>query len=523
MKAISVNVTKKSTICEFVTLDGDSLTIDRLIKVVRCMAPVCLAEDAKTRMRASRRLIEEKVASNQAVYGVTTGFGDFSKVKISSEKLLKLQVNLIRSHAVGVGEFAADEIVRATMLLRINALAKGCSGVRVELVETLIDMLNKNVLPHIPCQGSVGASGDLAPLSHIALGLIGEGEVSYNGKIKNATTAMKQAGIIPATLEMKEGLALINGVQFMTAIGALACFDAYKLAKHADIAGAMSTDAMKGTVSSADKRIQKVRAFKGQGDSAKNIRNLLEGSEILASHTNCDMIQDSYSIRCIPQVHGASRDTIDYVKGIIEIEMNSATDNPLIFANDGDILSGGNFHGQPVALAMDFLGIALAELANISERRIAKLVDKSLSNGLPPFLTGKGGLNSGFMIVQYTAASLVSENKTLAHPASVDSIPTSASQEDHVSMGTIGARHCRKILKNAQQVIGIELLCAAQGVDFRRPLKSSSPIERAHAIIRKNIPKLVTDRIIYTDLVKIKELVENNNILEAVEYIIKLC
>lgn len=498
-------------------LDGKSLQIEQLIKVARESEKVRLSESSKKAIKLARALVEKKLQSDEVIYGVTTGFGEFSRVKVSLSKVRDLQQNIIRSHVTGVGDFLPEEVVRAMMLLRINTLAHGHSGVRLKVVETFIEMLNKNILPLVPEKGSVGSSGDLAPLAHIALGLIGEGEVMFEGKRQLAEKVLAQAKIQPMKLEAKEGLALVNGTQLMTALGALVVYDAESLAKHADIVAAMSTDVMRGTIRHAHPGVHQLRPFVGQKLVAENIWKLMRKSKILESHKGCGQVQDAYSMRCVPQVHGASRDTIVYARQMVEIEMNSVTDNPLIFPEEDDILNGGNFHGQPVALVMDFLGIALAEYANIAERRIARLVDCHLSEGLPPFLVKNGGVNSGMMIAQYTAASLVSENKVLAHPASVDSIPTSANKEDHVSMGTIGARKCREILKNTVNVIAIELMCAAQALDFRRPLKSSKGLEVVFKVVRKSVPKLIKDRVLYYDIVKIQQLLERREVLRAVE------
>jgi len=501
-----------------IIIDGENLTIEDVVSVARHGNLVELSKNAIEKIKKSRKVVENFVSQEKTVYGVTTGFGEFKNVFISKEQTRELQENLIRSHSVGVGNPLPEEIVRATMLLRANSLAKGYSGVRVEIIETLCQMLNKKVHPVIPEKGSVGASGDLAPLSHMALVLMGEGEVFYNGKRMKGKEALKLAGIKPVTLSSKEGLALNNGTAVMTAIAVLTLYDAENVLKCADIAAAMTLEALLGIDKAFDERIHKLRPHLGQIKCAENIRKLIKNSEIL-SHNNHKKVQDAYSLRCIPQVHGASRDAINYVRKVLEIEINSVTDNPLIFTNPPEALSGGNFHGQPIAIAMDLLGIALAEIADISERRIARILDPHLNEGLPAFLIpkNKGGLNSGYMIAQYTAAALVSENKVLSHPASVDSIPTSANQEDHVSMGTIAARKAREILKNAENVIAIEILCAAQGMDFRLPLKGGQGTRIAHEYIRKHIPHLNKDRILYPEINKVRELIHNGDLVKRVE------
>jgi histidine ammonia-lyase len=464
---------------------------------------------------------------------VTTGFGEFSNVRVRREDIEQLQENLIFSHAAGAGDPLPAEIVRAMMVLRVNALAKGYSGIRLSTVELLMEMLNHNIVPIIPSQGSVGASGDLVQLAHLVLAMMGKGKVRVKGKgrskkweVVDSTTALQRNKLQPVKLTAKEGLALINGTQMMTAYAALAVHQAKRLAKIADIASAISVETLRGSDTAYDERIHQLRPYKGQLAVAKNLRRLMRNSELRESHRRNDTrVQDAYSIRCIPQVHGASRDAIDYVYDKVSIEINSANDNPLIFPKDGIHLEGGNFHGQPMALAMDFLAIALSELANISERRIERLVNGSLS-GLPRFLTPNGGLNSGLMIAQYTAASLVSENKVLAHPASVDSIPTSANQEDHNSMGSISAQKAWRVLKNTQTVLAIELLCACQGMDFARalerskPLKSGAGTEAAYRFVRRHIKHLDQDRVLYDDIQKALGLIENESVLNTVERII---
>ncbi|MHA1653039.1 MAG: histidine ammonia-lyase [Candidatus Thorarchaeota archaeon] len=499
-----------------VTIDGESLTIEDVVRVARHGEDVTLTDDARMKIEKSRQVIEAAIREGRTVYGVNTGFGDLANVSIAASDVADLQVNLIRSHSVGVGEPFPEEVVRGMMLLRANALAKGFSGVRLEVVETLLRMLNRGVVPVVPQQGSVGSSGDLAPLAHMVLVMIGEGEAFLEGKRMDGAEAMRRADIPLVVLQAKEGVALINGTQPMTAVGVLAIHDALRLVSDATVAGAMSLEALRGTRAAYDARIHAVRPHEGQVDAARALLSILADSEINRSHADCGKVQDAYSLRCFPQVLGASIDAIRYVSSVLEVEINAATDNPLVFPDDGTVVSGGNFHGQPVALAMDFLSIALSEIANIAERRINRLVDPKLS-GLPPFLTRNSGLQSGMMIAQYTAASLVSENKVLAHPASVDSIPTSAEQEDHVSMGTIAARKARQILENVKNVVAIEYLCAAQGLDLLAPLRPSEALERAHALIRTMVPELTDDRPLYSDIVKIRQLMDCGEIVSAVE------
>lgn len=497
-----------------VILDGDSLTIQDVVAVARQHKPVAVSPAGLAKLERARAMVDRFIAEDKVVYGLTTGFGKFSTVTISKEQTEELQENLIISHAVGVGEPFPEEIVRAMMLLRANALTKGHSGARPVVVATLLEMLNKGVHPVIPEKGSLGASGDLAPLSHMVLVLIGKGEAFYNGERMPGAAAMTKAGIQAVKLKAKEGLALINGTQAMTAVGALAYHDAVGLAKLADVAAAMSVEALEGITPAFDPQVHAVRPHPGQIQAAANLRRLLAGSEIIGGATH-GRVQDAYALRCTPQVHGASRDALEYVRRAVETEINSVTDNPILFPETGEVISGGNFHGQPMALAFDFLGIAAAELANISERRTERLVNPALSNGLPAFLCQNGGLNSGFMICQYSAASLVSENKVLAHPASVDSIPSSANQEDHVSMGTIAARKARSIVENAANVLAIELLCAAQGIDLRggKPGRGSGAGYRA---VRKAVSFMERDREIWPDMRAVEKLARNGGILQEV-------
>jgi histidine ammonia-lyase len=501
-----------------VYVDGESLTIEDVIKVSRQDYKIQLTKDTIKKIKQARKVVDEFVENEKVVYGITTGFGKFSDVAISKEETKGLQKNLIMSHACGVGNHFHEEISRAIMLLRINALAKGFSGIRLSTLDTLINMLNKGVHPLIPEKGSLGASGDLAPLSHMVLVMMGMGEAIYKNEKLTGKEAMERAEIPTIELTSKEGLALINGTQVMTAVGALTVYDALKLVKMADISAAMTLEALNGIIDAFDARIHAVRPHKGQGDCAENILRLTQGSNMTTRQGEI-RVQDAYSLRCTPQIHGGSRDAIDYVLEKINIEINSVTDNPIIFAQQRDVISGGNFHGQPMALAFDFLGIAIAEIANVSERRIERLVNPQLS-GLPAFLTEKGGLNSGFMIAQYSAAALVSENKVLAHPASVDSIPSSANQEDHVSMGTIAARKARDILENVTNVLAIEILAASQAIDFNKNKELGKGTKVAYEIIRKEVSTLHEDRVMYTDINKCSELIKKHMIIDEVENII---
>lgn len=501
-------------------LDGNSLTIATLMQCINNpkTCSVSLADEAVDAINSSRQQIEDWVEAGAVIYGVTTGFGEFANVSIGKDGLAALQENLILSHAVGSGNWLSRDVVRAMLILRVNALAKGFSGIRLSTVQTLLDMVNNDIIPAVPEQGSVGSSGDLIPLSHIALALIGKGRILMpDGSVQPSANVLEEANISPVVLGAKEGLALINGTQMMTALGAIATYKAENLVQTADISGALSLEALRGTDNAFDERLHKARGQVGQLQSAEQLRKLIRGSAIRESHRTGDgKVQDPYSLRCMPQVHGASRDAIDYVKGIVEIEMNSANDNPLVFAEDGEYVEGGNFHGQPMALALDFLCIAVSELANIAERRTERLVNGSLS-GLPRFLTKHGGLHSGLMIAQYNSAALVSENKVLSHPAAVDSIPTSANQEDHNSMGSISARKALKIAQNVETVLAIELLTAAQGIDFLRPLTSSNALEAVHSAIREVVPFMDEDREIYPDVETLVQLVQAGTLVEVVE------
>lgn len=501
-----------------ITLDGKGLNVHDVARIARDPSVIVeIAPDAITGMEASRRLVDDWVEKEEVVYGITTGFGEFANVVISRDDIERLQANLIRSHSVGAGKPMEPEIVRAMMALRINALVKGFSGVRVETVRTLLEMLNGNVVPVVPRQGSVGSSGDLVQLAHLVLAAMGEGQVWCAGRPVPAGPELERVGIEPMRLGAKEGLALINGTQMMTSYGCIALDRAIMLARTADVIAALSVEALKGTDRAYDARLHEARPHRGQMDVAANMRSLMDDSDIRESHRhNDDRVQDAYSLRCIPQIHGASRDAIDYVRRVLETEINSATDNPLIFAEDGDHLEGGNFHGQPVALALDFLAIAAAELANVSERRTERMVNGALSR-LPRFLTREGGLNSGYMIAQYTAASIVSENKVLAHPASVDSIPTSANQEDHNSMGSIAARKGLQVVENLESVLAVEYLCAAQGVDFHAPLRPGRGLGPVHKALREVVPHLEEDRVLHDDLNAARKLIADGTVLRLAE------
>jgi histidine ammonia-lyase len=501
---------------KIVTLDGASLTPSDVEEVALRQARVRLHAKVRPRMLRSRRLIDRLAGGSEPIYGVNTGFGRLKDVAIPSSRIGELQTNLIRSHCAGVGEPLSEDQTRALILLRANVLARGNSGVRPLIVERLLELLNRDLLPVVPGQGSVGASGDLAPLAHLALALLGEGKVRSRGRLQPAALALERAGLSPLALRAKEGLALINGTQLMTALGTLALLRGESLARHADLAGALSIEALKGSRRAFDPRIEKLRPHPGQAASAANLRRLLSHSQVERSHAGCGRVQDSYALRCMPQVHGASRDALAHVREVLEREINAVTDNPILFPADRELVSGGNFHGEPVAMALDYCGIALAELAAISERRIERLTNPDLS-GLPAFLTPEPGLHSGFMMAQVTAAALVSENKGLAHPASVDSIPTSASQEDHVSMGAWAARKTLRILENSERVLAIEILAACQGLDFLSPLKTSPALEAARRAVRRRIPRLVRDRVLSADMDRMTDLLRSGEILHAAE------
>lgn len=503
-----------------IRLGAEPLSIEALALVAERRRAVVVDEAARARVADVRKGIDALLRDDApSTYGVNTGFGALAEVRIPASDLARLQVNLVRSHATGVGAPFSAAITRGMMLLRANVLLLGTSGVRPVVPELLVGMLEHGVHPVIPQKGSVGASGDLAPLAHLALVLIGEGRAVFEGEVLPGGEALKRAGLTPIALAAKEGLSLINGTQAMTADAALTVARAERLARTADIAGAASLQALLGSRRPFDPRIQAARQHPGQAACARNLRKLTADSAIIDSHAGCSKVQDPYSLRCMPQVHGASRDVFRHVRSVVTRECNAATDNPLAFVGpDGvELISGGNFHGQPVALAADYLGMGLAELANISERRIEQLVNPALSSGLPAFLAGDSGLDSGFMIAQVTAAALVSENKVLAHPASVDSIPSSANREDHVSMGTIAARKAREIADHVEIVLAIELLCAAQGMHLRRPLTASPAVEAAVGCIREVVPPLHRDRLLHPDIEAVTALVRSGALLQAVE------
>ena len=505
-----------------IILDGESLTLKDVYSAVREGAPVELAKTSVKKVEKSRKYVEDLVKKGAVVYGITTGFGEFASVGIKKDDAAKLQKNLIMSHAAGCGEYYEPEFVRSAMVLRANALAKGYSGITLRTLQTLIDMINHGITPMVPIHGSVGSSGDLAPLSHIVLAMLAMGEVLYKGKKMKAADALKQAKINKAELSYKEGLALINGTQMMCGIGALLVRRAHQLYLLANVTAALSTEALMGTPRAFNPLISMVRPHKGQVLTSKIMTALMSNSGIVKSHTECGEVQDAYSIRCVPQVHGAVYDAVKYVESVISVEMNSATDNPLIFVDENEVISGGNFHGEPVAIAMDFLGIAVAELASISERRSDRLVNPNNSHRtLPAFLIKNGGLNSGFMIAQYTAAAVVSENKVLAHPAVVDTIPTSANKEDFNSMGSISARKCIKIISNVEYALAIELLLACQGIDFRLPVKSSKKLMSVHAAVRKHVTHMSEDRVLSEDINKVIDLIKTPEFNELIESICK--
>jgi histidine ammonia-lyase len=505
-------------------INGNDLPLEAVREVAIDGRPVLLAPDARQAVERARAVVEELVNSNQVSYAINTGVGRLSDVRIASDQIRELQVNLVRSHAVGVGEPLSIAETRAMMLLRANSLAKGYSGVRALVIDALCEMLNRRVTPIVPSQGSVGASGDLAPLAHLALALVGEGEcLDPDRRRVAAAAALEKAQIRPLALVAKEAVSLINGTQAMLGVGALALLAAETLVDSADVIGALTLDALRGTDVAFDERIHRVRPHPGQLKTAANLRRMLEGSQIRESHRDCGRVQDAYSLRCMPQVHGAVRDTLAHCREVFETEANSAVDNPLVFPEQeanrtsaihagrelagGAVLSGGNFHGEPIAFALDFLAIALSALAGISERRIERLVNPALNEGLPPFLAPGAGLNSGFMMPQVTAAALVSENKVLAHPASVDSITTSGNKEDYVSMGMTAALKLRRIGENTRNVLAIEAMAAAQALDFRSPLKTGRRAQKAQELIRAICPKIEGDRAMYGDIRNVAELI----------------
>ena len=502
-------------------INGNDLTLEAVREVAVDRRAVLLDPDAREAVQNARAVVDALVASNKTSYAITTGVGKLSDVLIPPDQIRELQVNLVRSHAVGVGDPLPAIEVRAMMVLRANSLAKGHSGVRPVTIDTICEMLNRGVTPFVPSQGSVGASGDLAPLAHLALALIGEGEcIDEKGNRVSSANALSNAQIKPLVLEAKEAVSLINGTQAMLAVGTLALAASETLIDSADVIGALTLDALRGTDVAFDERIHQARPHRGQLTTAANLRKMLEGSEIRHSHADCKRVQDAYSLRCIPQVHGAVRDTLVHCREVFETEINSAVDNPLVFVKDakaaeGDVISGGNFHGQPLAFALDFLAIALSALAGISERRIERLVNPTLNEGLPPFLAPGAGLNSGFMMPQVTAAALVSENKVLAHPASVDSITTSGNKEDYVSMGMTSALKLRRIVENTRSVLAIEAMAAAQAVEFLAPLKTSKRLQAAQAAVRAVSPPIDKDRVIYADFVRIAAAIADRKLAEA--------
>ncbi|MCU1285518.1 MAG: histidine ammonia-lyase [Acidobacteriales bacterium] len=523
-------------------INGNDLTLEDLREVVYARRPVLLDTEARERVERARAVVDDLVANDRLAYAITTGVGMLSDVRINAEQNRELQINLLRSHAVGVGEPLSEAETRAMILLRANSLAKGFSGVRPEVINTLCEMLNRGVHPVIPSQGSVGASGDLAPLAHLALVLIGEGEAFVSdtarapgrherrGKRLSGAKALAATQIAPLVLEAKDAISLINGTQAMLAVGTLALLSAGTLADTADVLGAMSLDALMGTDAAFDERLHAARPHPGQIKVAANLRKMLEGSALRESHRECGKVQDAYSLRCIPQVHGAVRDTLGFCRQVFETEMNSAVDNPLVFPEpkkvgaprgsiiteaQGDIVSGGNFHGEPVAFALDYLAIVLSALAGISERRIERMVNPALNEGLPPFLASGAGLNSGFMMAQVTAAALVSENKVMSHPASVDSITTSGNKEDYVSMGMGGAIKLKRVIANSRNVFSIEAMAVAQALDFRAPLKTGTRGQKAHAAIRSVSATVTHDRVLSGDFAKVAELIESGKIADV--------
>ncbi len=501
-----------------IELNGITLTIEEVKRVARDREKAEISQEACEAINLSRAHVEAMRTSGEAVYGLTTGFGKFSDTRIADKDTEELQRNLIVSHACGTGEPLPAEAVRGVMLLRLNALVSGFSGIRLSTMETLLQMLNLGVHPMIPEKGSLGASGDLVPLAHMVLPMIGLGLAEYHGEVLDGGEAMRRAGIPTIQLAAKEGLALINGTQVMTAIGALCVYDAVQLSKNADIIASLTCEAQSCITKAFDPRVHQLRGHAGQIACAENLRNMLKDSQ-LSGENIPGKVQDAYSIRCIPQIHGASRDAIEYVYNAVSREINAVTDNPLIFPKEGDVISGGNFHGQPMALAFDFLAIALAEYANVSERRTERLVNPALNNHLPAFLAPNGGLNSGFMIAQYAAAALVSENKILAHPASVDSIPSSANQEDHVSMGTIAARKAVEILKNAQRVLAIELFAAGQATGLIGEAKLAPATHAAYDVLRAEVPMVERDILMYEQMQKCERIVIEGRLISAVEAI----
>lgn len=503
-----------------IVLGEENLSLKNFIDVARFGCKVSVADFALDKLKKSRSVVDDLLKKNRPMYGINTGFGRFADVAISDAEIGKLQVNLIRADAVGIGAPFDTEIVRGMLLLRANSIIQGLSGASLEVPLTMVEMLNKGVHPVIPEKGSVGSSGDLCPLAHMVLPMIGEGEAEYKGQIMSGKESMERAGIPLVTLKAKDGLALINGTPAMTSVAALALHDSLILQISADIISALTFESLRGVIDAFDSRIHKARNQSGQIDVAENLTKLLVNSRMI-THQAEERVQDSYTLRCIPQVHGASRMAIDYAREVVESELNAVTDNPLVFPDTGDVFSGGNFHGQPIAIAMDTLGIAVSEFGNISERRIAKLVDPALNHGLPAFLVNEGGVNTGFMVPQYAAAALVSENKVLAHPASVDSIPTSAGQEDHVSFGTTSARKARQIIDHVQSILGIELMCAAQALDLQEIKSLSEGTSAAYQLLRSKVDFMENDRVFYKDQELAKNLISDGMLLNEVEKIVK--
>lgn len=504
-----------------ITLTGEQLTLKDFVNITRQYETVMMSEESLEKIRHSRAFVDRIVSDKKVVYGITTGFGKFSDVVINEDETKALQENLIMSHACGVGQPFSEDIVRGIMVLRLNNFAKGFSGVREKTVETLLQMVNKGVTPWIPEKGSLGSSGDLAPLSHMSLVMMGMGKAYYQQELMEGADAMRKAGIPTIHLAAKEGLALINGTQVMTSVGAHTLYDAWTISKIADISASLTVEALHGITDAFDPRLHATRPHQGQVDTAANLLTILDGSARTTKQGEV-RVQDAYTLRCIPQIHGASKDALHYIQQKIDIEMNAVTDNPIILADDEIAFSGGNFHGQPMALPFDFLGIALSELANVSERRIERLVNPALSQ-LPAFLIENGGVNSGFMIAQYAAAALVSENKVLAHPASVDSIPSSANQEDHVSMGTIAARKAKEILGNVQYVLAIELLAATQAIDLQGKdcnCELSTANKKVYDIIRSKVKYMEKDRILHTDFDTVFDMITSGILVEAVEQVV---
>ncbi len=505
-------------------LDGKSLTIDDVYSVAHSTAETCevsLHKEAEAALKKSNQYVDKIVKEEKITYGINTGFGALSSKYIPPEKLQELQYNLIRSHCTGVGETFSIPIVRAIMLLRANCLIQGFSGITPSIIDLLVDFINFGITPIIPKKGSVGASGDLAPLSHLALCLIGEGEVRFQNKTYPAKRAISLIKKNPITLGPKDGLALINGTTVMAALGCLSLVEANRMAVSADIIGAMTLEAVRGTIAAFDSRIHALKPLPGQVEVAKNMNMLLEGSEILTSHTDCNKVQDPYSLRCIPQVHGASRQTFKHAEEILSIEINSVTDNPLVFPDEEIVISGGNFHGQALSFCMDYMALGLAEIGSMSERRVEKMMNPEFSH-LPAFLAKDSGLNSGMMIAHVTSAALVSENKILCHPASIDSIPTSTDKEDHVSMGVTAGRKLYEILENLSYILAIELHCNTQGYDLLRPLKSSPALESVYGLIRNHVDKVEKDRVFSHEIEKIAELVRRGEVINEVKDFVKL-